>query len=244
MPNATETTQTATQTAHTARMADPNRPLLTAGNRKLGAHVGAWSVPAVDTCPGMTRVCARVCYAKRYCRRLGLDYSANREALRAPGFVTRMAREAELYRLVRINVSGDFASQQDILSWRLVARACPHTVFWAYTRSWRLPKLLARLESVKAEVPNLVILWSCDRGTGIPIWMNKQDVVWMATEDTDIPPRPVRIVFRHRRSTRMAKMACGPLIIGARMSTVCPAENGVANSVTCQRCRLCFREAL
>jgi len=39
------------------------RNLLTRGNGKLGEGIRAWSLPAVETCPGRSDLCARVCYA-------------------------------------------------------------------------------------------------------------------------------------------------------------------------------------
>jgi hypothetical protein len=214
----------------------PSRTLLTVGNQKLGPLIGAWSTPAVDSCPGATSACMSVCYAKRYTRRLHIDYSPNSTALRAPDFVRKMVAEAQWKRVVRINVSGDFADVESIQKWAQIARQCPSTTFYAYTRSWRIPELHAELQLLD-RLDNVVILYSCDHTTGIPVWMRNRQAVWMALDDQDLPPdrgRGVRVVFRARRNTVMAKMS------GV---TVCPAENGIDNEVTCQRCRLCFREA-
>ena len=38
---------------------------------------------------------------------------------------------------VRIHVSGDFNSAEYVRKWVAIARACPTTRFYAYTRSWR-----------------------------------------------------------------------------------------------------------
>jgi hypothetical protein len=40
------------------------RNLLTRGNGKLGEGIHTWSLPAVETCPGRSDLCSRVCYAR------------------------------------------------------------------------------------------------------------------------------------------------------------------------------------
>ena len=38
--------------------------LLSRGNGKLGEGIHAWSLPAIDSCPGRSDLCSRVCYAR------------------------------------------------------------------------------------------------------------------------------------------------------------------------------------
>ena len=40
------------------------RNLLTRGNGKLGEGIHAWSIPAIETCPGRSALCERVGYAR------------------------------------------------------------------------------------------------------------------------------------------------------------------------------------
>ena len=212
-------------------------PMLTNGNTKLGPAIGAWSTPAKDSCPGMTPSCSLACYAFRYTRRLGIDYSPNSVAIKADDFVAKMTAECQWKRVVRIHVSGDFASELEVRKWFQVMQACPRTTFYAYTRSWRIPEILTKLAITRRLLPNFVLLYSCDRDTGIPDWMDgPTEVAWMAMTNADVPPRRVRVVFRRSTATGMARMGPG-------RSIVCPAENGIDNGVTCQRCRLCFKEA-
>jgi hypothetical protein len=210
-------------------------PLLRNGNQKLGPSIGTFSLPAVETCPGLTSQCASVCYAKRYTRRLNIDYTPELEATRAPAFVSSMVAEAAWKSVVRVHVSGDFPNVAYVAKWKAIASQASRTLFYGYTMSWRMPDLNASLEGL-ASLPNFRLMWSCDAQTGVPGWMAGCDVAWLAMSDLDLPPRTVGIVFRRKTSTVLARMS---------RSIVCPAENGIVdNGVTCQRCRLCFREKM
>lgn len=210
-------------------------PLLKNGNHKLGPNIGTFSLPAVETCPGLTGQCARVCYARRFTRRLGIDYTPELRATENARFVSLLVAEAMWKAVVRVHVSGDFPSVEYVAKWKAVADATPRTLFYGYTRSWRMPDLRAALEGLAAR-PNFRLMWSCDRQTGVPAWMAGRDVAWLAMDDQDVPPVAAGIVFRRKTSTVRSHIG---------RATVCPAENGIAdNGVTCQRCRLCFREKM
>lgn len=211
-------------------------PLLRNGNQKLGPAIGTFSLPAVETCPGLTSACARVCYAKRYTRRLNIDYTPELEATRAPQFVHSMVAEAAWKTVVRVHVSGDFMNVAYVAKWKAIAAAAPRTLFYGYTRSWRMPDLRASLEGLAA-FPNVRLMWSCDAQTGVPSWMAARDVAWLAMNDQDVPPVAAGVVFRKKTSTVLPYMTTN-----TGRAIVCPAENGIVdNGVTCQRCRLCFR---
>ena len=221
--------------------------LLSAGNTKLGPSIRSFSLPhGTDRdCPGRTAVCTRLCYVSRYTQRFALSYQGNRDQADRADFVQRMTAEARLYRTVRVHTAGDFYSAEYVRKWIQIARGSPHTLFYAYTRSWRGgdSRLLEALVEL-SRLPNTVVNISTDRDTGIPGWLHQafggwRRLVYMAVDDQDIPrdlqgqPERVQIVFRVKRSTVRAKQGG---------STVCPAENGISdNSVTCERCRLCFR---
>src|SRR5262245_34717369 len=115
---------------------------LTLGNGKLGDGIYVFSLPALTTCPGATPVCQRHCYALR--GRVLLQrrrYHANLAATRHAAFVPAMCREIHrrFVGCVRVHVSGDFYSAAYVRAWTDIARACPQTKFFAYTRSWRVP---------------------------------------------------------------------------------------------------------
>lgn len=220
--------------------------LLARGNEKLGSSISSFSLPhATDaTCPGRTPTCTKLCYVSRYTRRFALSYEHNRVAAEHHGFVAKMVGEARMVRVVRVHVAGDFYSEAYTRKWIQIARQTPHTLFYAYTRSWRGGgvKLLEALIEL-SKLPNFVLNISTDRDTGIPGWLigafgGWGKLVYMAVDDRDIPrsldgqPEHVNIVFRVKRTTIMGKMAG---------SKVCPVENGIANDVTCELCRLCFK---
>jgi protein gp88 len=205
--------------------------LLVNGNEKLGAGIGAFSIPSVTTCPGRTELCAKLCYAERYQKRWGTDYTPKLKATKREDFVKKMVAEAQWRTLVRVHVSGDFYSSDYVQDWIEIARLCPKTTFYAYTRSWRDRRILPTLRKLGA-LSNFKLLFSCDRESGIPAWAPASSLVWMATDDGDLPPAAVKIVFRVKRTTVMAKMAG---------STICPKENGIKNPVTCGACKLCFK---
>lgn len=226
-----------------------NRRLLAAGNEKLGSSIRSFSLPhgSEKSCPGLTPTCQKLCYVSRYTRRFNLDYKHNLVAAEKPDFVAKMSRESALVRTVRVHVSGDFYSAAYVNKWIQIANRTPHTLFYAYTRSWRgrnLPLLESLIQLSK--LPNFILNISTDRDTGIPSWLygafgGPKRITYMAVNDQDIPQQPggsvivpkVNIVFRVKRNTILGKQGG---------STVCPVENGIQNPVTCESCRLCFRE--
>ena len=62
---------------------------------------------------------------------------------------------------MRLHVSGDFWSAEYISSWIAICKAFPQTLFWAYTRSWIVSDLRARLETLRA-LENVQLFASTD----------------------------------------------------------------------------------
>lgn len=136
-------------------------------NKKLGAGVIAFStlpgLPAEGgTCPGATSWCQDNCYA------VGMDsngsrpaiharWSKNTDAVRAGG-MPEIPRQAKYF---RIHVSGDFYSPVYIEQWIELCQSRPDVKFWAYTRSWRSPRLLPSLARLRA-LPNVQLFASTD----------------------------------------------------------------------------------
>ena len=205
--------------------------LLTNGNKKLGNNIAVWSIPSVKTCPGRTSLCEKLCYAKKFEAFRGIDYGPKLLASRSESFVKRMVEESKWKVLVRIHASGDFYSEGYIQDWIEIARLTPGTRYYAYTRSWRVPGLLEKLLQLKA-MPNVTLMFSVDKESGVPAGVGGADMVYMSTGDDDVPTTPTRVVFRTKRTTVRAKLGG---------SVVCPVENGCKNSVTCERCQLCFK---
>ena len=126
------------------------RNLLPRGNGKLGEGIHAWSLPAVETCPGRSDLCSRVCYARSgrfHTRAMQTRLSENLALSQADDFVTRIT--AEILRrgvnILRIHVSGDFYDARYVNKWAAIARRCPRTTFYGYTRSWRVPSIVPAL---------------------------------------------------------------------------------------------------
>ncbi len=209
------------------------KALLNLGNRKLGGTVHTFSLPAIDTCPGRSGLCEAACYAtKGMMRFTQKTYVRAWKESKKRDFVRRMVGEIRDrgVTLLRIHVSGDFYSAAYIRKWRRIVEASPQCRFYVYTRSWRKPELRAELAPL-AKLRNIRVHYSCDRETGFPGKIGKRvRVVYMATEDEDVPKGRVDLMFRVKRTT-VQKFAAGKI--------VCPAENGVTKT-TCQSCGLCW----
>ncbi|MEM1953379.1 MAG: hypothetical protein QW299_08650 [Candidatus Caldarchaeum sp.] len=210
-----------------------------------------FSIPAVKTCPGRSRLCESVCYADRG----RYVFPSVRESLqkrwelsRRKDFVAIVNQDfAEIRKLFwlppgkkytcacRIHGSGDFYDAAYARKWLAIVRENPDVYFFGYTRSWRIPSIRPYLRAL-AKLPNCRLYLSCDRETGLPsrkFHLDGLPIAWMAMDDTDAPPRPVKVVFRVQRKTVQKKM---------NQSVVCPAENGTGVDFHCLQCRFCFRD--
>jgi len=134
----------------------------------------------------------------------------------------------------RIHDFGDFYSPEYIAAWCRVVSLCPSVKFLAFTRAWRILELVEPLSDLAAE-PNMNLLTSHDRGCPEPATIPHTEEVWLADSDGDLPPRPVRVVFRASREAKKVPMK------KAGGSLVCPRENGCGLiDVRCHECRHCF----
>lgn len=137
------------------------------GNEKTGA---SFSLLAGDTCPGKTKACDG-CYATtgrmamhQYAdKRYGRNTTAMIQALKAgEGAQALTAAVVATNSLtIRIHDSGDFFSPAYVQAWIDTCKALPTVQFWAYTRSWRLPAIAAKLDELAA-LPNVAIWRSAD----------------------------------------------------------------------------------
>lgn len=212
---------------------------LVLGNGKLGPTVWHFSVPAVFTCYGRSTLCESACYACKghyhhtnVQKRHRLNHAMREESsfeLRVVSQIERMKAE-----LVRVHPAGDFDSTAYIQSWGNIARECPDTLFWAYTRSWRVPEFLPELVLL-SRLPNFQMWWSCDRETGAPPRFKGIKRAYMATDDLDLPRMRVDLVFRTERELKLAVFDS---------TLVCPTERKRARPgqkhITCDKCRICF----
>lgn len=134
--------------------------LIRSQDRKVSVHHGikdlgnSFGLPAAVSCPGMTSVCGKVCYARKiermpYLKAVRDNLAHNWESLNG-------ATLAEMVRLIdemicefvrecdrrgkdkkfRIHWDGDFFSLDYAIAWATVISVHKDVQFWAYTRSF------------------------------------------------------------------------------------------------------------
>jgi hypothetical protein len=214
--------------------------LLSRGNRKLGESIHCWSIAPVDTCPGRSALCERVCYARSghfHLPSMQERLQQNLDAALARSFEHLMAREVRRRRIhtLRIHVAGDFFSPEYTRKWLRIARRCPKTTFYAYTRSWRVPELAPVLAELAA-LPNLRLWYSADRETGVPAERPPGvEVAYLQTEPGEEIPEGVAVIFRLRHLRHEWRRRIG-------LAVVCPTETGLPRAAehTCTSCGRCF----
>jgi hypothetical protein len=160
----------------------------------------------------------------------------NQAIARTRDFVARIT--AEIHRrgvqTLRIHVSGDFCDAGYVEKWATIARRCPRTTFYAYTRSWRVPSIVPALAAL-ADRPNVRLWFSCNAETGLPI--DVPPTVRVAYLQTDRHDEPTGdLIFRVRPLRRLPTPQ-------PSLSVLCPSEVTAPRptNVTCTSCRLCHR---
>lgn len=170
--------------------------LKTGSNTKLGKHIAAFSLPAVHTCPGRTKLCESFCYAtsgffnmNNVKNSLKTNYLGSQD----PSFVSDIngqIQRSKTLKAVRIHPSGDFYNEAYVEKWIEIVKANPDVQFWAYTRSWRVPNMVKSLETLSA-LPNIELFASIDKETRDapeqpPSWLRVADVVedWSTMDRT------------------------------------------------------------
>jgi hypothetical protein len=215
------------------------RNLLARGNGKLGENIHHWSIPAVVTCPGRSSLCAGVCYATAGRYRTGpirRRLAENLDAAGRPEFADWMIREVRRrwVQVCRVHVAGDFFSEAYAKAWLKVFRACPHTRFYAYTRSWRVPAIVPVLAAM-ARLGNVRLWYSADRETGVPEQLPAGvRVAWLQAAEGET--ETVDLVFVVRRLRRDVSLR-------VELPLVCPNETpqGKEADVNCTTCGRCWR---
>ncbi len=215
----------------------PSPNLLTRGNGKLGEGIHAWSLPPVETCPGRSALCERVCYARsgRFRTRSMIErLNNNLTAAMQDDFADRVAAEIRRrgVRTLRVHVSGDFFNENYVDQWANIARRSPRTTLYGYTRSWRDPAVAATLVEF-ATLKNVRLWYSVDSETGLPTVIPPGvRVAYLQTDQSDTPSGGVVFRVRELRRERAERF---PLRL------VCPTERNPSqgDQVTCTSCRRC-----
>jgi len=137
---------------------------LSHGNSKIFKAL-IWNLPAGKTCPGATELCKKGCYAKaseiRFPNVVPQSRKRNLDTSRTKTFVEDMvaAINCSSYEKFRIHESGDFYSQKYLDDWTKIIKQCPDTIFWAYTKSYKLD--FSKILKLK----NVVMRYSVDAST-------------------------------------------------------------------------------
>lgn len=142
---------------------------LVAGNRKLGRSILHFDLPAGPeaSCPGASEYCAAVCYARKghYTFPSVQDkYAANLAALHSGALESALRLELDALvpsTVIRLHTSGDFLSAAYVRMWQRLAASHPALIFYAYTRSWRVARMLPALESLR-QLANFTLWASAD----------------------------------------------------------------------------------
>ncbi len=206
------------------------------GNAKIGADVFTYSRLAgqyelLGTCPGSTPECEEICYAKRIKGIVSEIYRQNSRTDDVPTIPDEC-------QLLRIHVSGDFNTPAYISNWvdRLTAR--PDVTAWAYTRSWRVPHLLANLEQLR-DLPNMQLFASMDVST-VEMPPAGWRIAWI---DGDPRAGRVRAVSAHENdSTLIGEDGFIDFDLQytqtGTKAVICPEETGTARD--CIDCGFCM----
>lgn len=228
----------------------PDLTYISKGNSKTECF--SFDLPAIDSCPGRTTECARDCYAANLMRiytNVAAKYKRNQEATYHPGFVDYMVDSIPADCQFRIHVSGDFFHADYVAKWIEIAARRPDVTFYAYTRSWRIPRIWLRVLALN-DLPNVNVNLSVDDETGEPNVIGADALRWCYLTKTDSVPAWIRhddIVFRSnhvghkkRRKNAAAKGVEQPPLVKRLGGQVCPLEQGrdIPN-FSCAKCRLC-----
>lgn len=201
-------------------------------NTKLGKGIAGFSLPAVTTCPGRTKLCEGICYATsgffRF-RNVRTSLQRSYDASRDDGFATLISDEIgrrKSIEAVRIHPSGDFYSVEYIVKWIDIVKSSPNTRFWAYTRSWRIPELIPKLRELAA-LPNIELFASIDEESGRQ-QSPEASTTGAVQKNVEVPPNWLRIADVVDSWDEVD-------------STYVQCPNLKNKSITCAKCTYCFK---
>lgn len=220
------------------------------GNEKTECF--SFDLPARETCPGKTAECSNDCYAAKLMRiykNVDAKYTRNQAFASDPVFVDYMTLTIPKNCQFRIHVSGDFYDAEYVDKWIAIAQARPDVTFYAYTRSFRIPRIWLRILKLHS-LPNVNVNLSVDDETGAPSIVGSDAMRWCYLTKVDAAPSWLRakdIVFRsnhnghkRRRKNAIKKGVTPPPLVKRLTGQVCPMEQGQdIPKFSCAKCRLC-----
>ncbi len=189
---------------------------------------------SIGTCPGSSKECESICYAKRVISTPPVweMWAVNSASEQLPGAEDPLPDDAKI---VRLHVSGDFSSVEYIKEWIKLAEGRPEVKFFGYTRSWRVPELLESLERFRA-LPNVQLFASMDKSIeGLPPlgWRRAWIEYDLRAISASGPGAEQGLGFWLGEGMYNFKAVDG------QSSYVCPAETG--RKADCQSCNYCIR---
>ena len=126
--------------------------LLTQNSDLKKSGIYGWTLPAhwvtltsgekFNTCPN-AGICAAFCYAKngtylfsnvRKAHIEKLEFVLNNRDEWKAAMISEINKPKYKCKYIRIHDAGDFFSEQYALDWMNIARECPHSIFYAYTK--------------------------------------------------------------------------------------------------------------
>lgn len=183
------------------------------------------------TCPGATEECQEICYAARPVAEQGPVFGM----WRTNSMTDRVPPIPDDCWLLRIHVSGDFNSNDYIANWieRITDR--PDVKVWAYTRSWRVPELLAPLEVLRT-LPNVQLFASMDNSTE-ELPPHGWRVAWINGDKRMSADYDAAIDRNHNVYLDRLHLP-DEIRFDVHQSFTCPEETG--HKANCEECRYCF----
>lgn len=225
------------------RKTNQSRSILKQGNSKTGRGSHTYSQLSIASCPGITPTCRQHCYTLKWGANFRWSeepYALNLARSTKKDFVGKVVEEIRRWKVrkLRVHTAGDFYAEDNVRDWKEIASRSPNTIFWAYTRSWRNPSILAELSSL-AELPNVRLWFSEDQDTGpSPSVPGVRPCYLQVRTDEEIPDH-IGLLFRYRpRNGRL------PVRKRVNNAVVCPQENGTPEgaALTCVECGICLSE--
>jgi len=223
------------------------------GNKKTECF--SFDLPAIETCPGRSKECARDCYAAMLMRiypAVDAKYRRNKEIAHHPSFVSYMIETIPYGCEFRIHVSGDFYHADYVQKWIEICATRTDVTFYAYTRSWRDADIWSEILKLH-NLANVNVNCSVDDETGPAKVFGASVMRWCYLTKTDSVPAWIRegdIVFRsnhngHKKRRKNAtKKGLNPNDVAPLVKRlggqVCPMEQGQdMPNFSCKKCRLC-----
>jgi hypothetical protein len=229
-------------------------------NGKLGKGMLSFDMSPIVSCPGSAHAICRelrpdgnatpkpICWAcrkvyrqKKMKNRLAANLAFSRTEQFVP-WANGVIGRRRTAKAVRMPGIGDLYDVAFVGKVRSIVQANPQMPFWLYTRCWSVPTIWEELKTLKAE-PNLTMWLSWDRKMAEhhgPPPDRALPWCWLATDDDDLPPEPVDIVWRYDGHLQWNKKLPEKHVLGG--CVVCPHEDGVTKT-TCLQCGICWRGA-